>query len=294
MTAAHARSHRGRFAPSPTGPLHPGSLTAALGSWLMARVQGGAWLLRIEDIDPPRELTGIAQAQIRQLAAFGLESDGPVVWQSQRSELYAQALQGLLDAGLAFSCRCSRSDLAASAGVHHQCVARPSRRQAAIRLRVPDRVLAFEDRIRGHVEQDLSREVGDFVLKRADGYWAYQLAVVVDDALQGISEVVRGADLIDSTPRQILLQQALGYPTPGYAHLPLIRQPDGAKLGKSLGSAAIDAGDPLPALRRAYGWLGQEPRALDGGGTVQLALQRALAAFDPGRIPSHDLALAAD
>jgi glutamyl-Q tRNA(Asp) synthetase len=293
-SAATPPPYRGRFAPSPTGPLHLGSLTAALGSWLMARSQGGQWLLRIEDIDPPREVAGAARAQLRDLAAFGLQSDEPVAWQSRRSDLYADALQLLLDRDLAFACRCSRSDLAGSAGVHHQCVAHPSGRLAAIRLRVPPRTLAFEDRFRGRVSQDLGRDVGDFVLRRADGYWAYQLAVVVDDAAQAITEVVRGADLIDSTPRQILLHQLLGKPVPAYAHLPVVRLPDGSKLGKSLRSTPLDPADPLPALRLAYGWLGQEVGALAGVGGVEATLARALAEFDPGRVGAGDRVLSAD
>lgn len=287
-------SYRGRFAPSPTGPLHLGSLTAALGSWLIARSRGGDWLIRIEDLDPPREIPGMAQQQLESLAAFGLVSDGPVVWQSERSEFYSDALGRLLERDLAFECRCSRSDLSSSAGIHHRCVAKPSGKRPAYRLRVPSGTLAFEDAIRGRFEQDLHADVGDVVIKRADGYWAYQLAVVVDDALQGITEVVRGADLIDSTPRQILLQGMLGYPTPGYAHLPVIRAADGSKLSKSLRSAPIDPRDPLPALRLAYAWLGQETCALEGSCNPGDALRRGLEAFDPKRLPATDRVLAAD
>ena len=293
-TIAERSDHRGRFAPSPTGPLHLGSLTAALGSWLMARHCGGEWLLRVEDLDPPRELPGMAQQQIRALAAFGMVSDAPVAWQSKRSEFYADALRKLIDDGLAFECRCSRNDLSKSAGIHWHCVEHPSGLQPAWRLRVPARTIGFQDAIRGHFEQRLGEEVGDVVIKRADGYWAYHLAVVVDDGLQGISEVVRGADLIDSTPRQILLQQMLGYPTPAYAHLPVIRESDGLKLSKSLRSAPLDATDPLPALRLAYGWLGQDPRQLDGSVNPAQALRRALAAFQPGRIPAKDHFLPSD
>lgn len=288
------RRYRGRFAPSPTGPLHLGSLTAALGSWLMARHQGGAWLVRIEDIDPPREVPGMARQQLDALAAFGMVSDEPVLWQSERSDLYAESLERLRVEGLAFECRCSRSDLAASGGIHHACVARPSGLTPAVRLRAPAGIVAFEDRIRGHFEQDVRAEVGDVVLKRSDGFWAYQLAVVVDDALQGISEIVRGADLIDSTPRQIQLHQALALPQPDYAHLPVIRTQDRGKLSKSLGSAPIDPGDPLPALRLAFAWLGQDARELDGIGTAGRAIERAAAAFSPALIPAQDLVLAAD
>lgn len=286
--------YRGRFAPSPTGPLHLGSLAAALGSWLHARHHGGQWLIRIEDLDPPREVPGMAQQQLAALAAFALVSDSEVVWQSERSDLYAEALRKLVERGLAFECRCSRSDLSASAGIHRNCVAHPSGKQAAYRLRVPPGTLAFDDAIRGRFVQDLREDVGDVVVKRADGYWAYQLAVVVDDALQGITDVVRGADLIDSTPRQILLQQLLGYATPRYAHLPVIKTADGLKLSKSLRSAPIDPADPLPALRLAYAWLGQDARALAGSAGARDALRRALGAFQPERIPASNRVLPED
>ena len=275
---------RGRFAPSPTGPLHFGSLVAALGSWLFARAAGGDWLVRIEDIDPPREVPGAATGQLATLAAFGLDPDEPPVFQSGRGDLYEAALAQLLARGEAFECHCSRTDLAAAHGIHRACVAGRRRRTPAIRLRVPDGRLGFEDRIQGHFEQDLGREVGDVVLRRADGYWAYQLAVVVDDAAQGITDVVRGADLLDSTPRQILLQQRLGLPTPAYAHLPLVRDAEGRKLGKSLAALPVDAADPLPALRAAWAFLGQDPLRWPAG-APRPALAGAVAAFDPGRVP---------
>lgn len=284
--------YRGRFAPSPTGALHLGSLTAALGSWLLARHAGGDWLIRVEDLDPPREVPGAALGQIETLKAFGMTSDEAVVFQSERSEAYDAALQRLLDAGTAFACRCSRSDLAASDGVHRACVAQPSGNATAYRLRVPDADIAFEDRVRGRYRQNLARDVGDFVLKRADGPWAYQLAVVVDDAAQGITEVVRGADLLDSTPRQIWLQHQLGLPTPAHAHLPLLKLRNGEKLGKSLASRPIDPDDPLPALRQAWAWLGQDPLSLRiAAATPSAWLNAALAAFIPARIPGRDIVL---
>src|SRR5690606_18981117 len=183
-------------------------------------------------------------SQLSALDAFGLRADATVVYQSQREPLYQRALQQLLDAGLAFECHCSRGQLAAVGGIHRRCVARSSRRDPAIRFRVADdSAVAFTDRIRGHVQQRVDREVGDFVIRRADGCWAYQLAVVVDDAAQGVTDVVRGADLIDSTPRQILLQRKLGLPTPDYLHLPLVLDADGRKLGKALGALPVDAGE---------------------------------------------------
>ncbi|WP_242691110.1 tRNA glutamyl-Q(34) synthetase GluQRS [Lysobacter enzymogenes] len=294
-----AAAYRGRFAPSPTGDLHAGSLLAAFGSWLLARRHGGQWLVRIEDLDPPREVPGAAQRQLDALSAFGLLSDGPVVRQSQRHALYAASLQRLLDADQAFVCHCSRSDLAASGGVHRRCVAHGPRvdhaaPQAAVRLRVADgATVEFDDGVLGRQRQDVAREVGDFVLRRADGHWAYQLAVVVDDADQGISDIVRGADLLDSTPRQILLQRALGLPTPAYAHLPLLLDAHGRKLSKSEAAHPLDPADPLPALRAAWAALGQAPQALVAVETVTQLLSAACDSFSPAQIPQAASSLAA-
>ncbi|MBB4125249.1 glutamyl-Q tRNA(Asp) synthetase [Xanthomonas translucens] len=285
--------YRGRFAPSPTGPLHLGSLLAAFGSWLLARRAGGEWLLRIEDVDRPRSVPGAAERQLASLRACGLEADGPVLRQSERGDIYRAAVQRLLHSGQAFACSCSRSELAAQGGVHHRCVAARARAQPALRLRVAaGSTIGFRDGVRGDVEQDVHAEVGDFVLLRADGCWAYQLAVVVDDAAQGISDVVRGADLLDSTPRQILLQRALGLPTPNYLHLPLLLGGDGRKLSKSHAAAPLDDADPLPALRLAWTLLGQVPAALAGAGSVAALLAAALRAFDPARLPAQDRTLA--
>ena len=283
--------YRGRFAPSPTGRLHLGSLTAALGSWLLARQAGGDWLVRIEDVDRPREVPGAAAAQLRSLQAFGMESDETVVYQSQRGDLYSAALERLRRNGEVFACRCSRSDLAPAQGIHRECVRTPSGEREAWRLRVDDAVVEFRDRFRGLYRQCLRDEVGDVVLRRSDGLWAYQLAVVVDDAAQGISEVVRGADLLDSTPRQIHLQRKLELPTPAYAHLPLLLSANGEKLGKSVASTPIDDDDPLPALRRAFELLGQAPERLPRNGNVSAWLAAAVAAFEPNRVPVHDLCI---
>jgi glutamyl-Q tRNA(Asp) synthetase len=276
--------HRGRFAPSPTGPLHFGSLVAALGSWMMARHEDGEWLVRVEDVDGPREVPGASARQLATLRAFGLDADGAVVYQSRRGALYAAALARLLESGDAFACRCSRSDLQASGGIHRRCVPAPARRPPAIRLRVPDVAVDFVDAIQGPFAQSLGDAVGDFVLRRADGLWAYQLAVVVDDADQRIDAVVRGADLLDSTPRQILLQRRLGLPTPRYAHLPLAVDAAGDKLSKSLQALPLDDADPLPALRAAWRFLGQAPDALPTLAPAH-ALRAALSAFDPAAIP---------
>lgn len=280
--------YRGRFAPSPTGALHFGSLVAALGSWLRARSQGGCWLVRIEDLDPPREVAGAAQQQIATLAAFGLASDEPVLWQHARHEAYAAALHRLAEHGHAFACWCSRSDLLRYDGLHRSpCVAAAaSDRAPAWRLRVPDRIVGFDDRLLGRYEQSLLA-IGDFVIRRVEGYFAYQLAVVVDDAAQGISEVVRGADLLDSTPRQILLQQRLDLPTPAYLHLPLALDADGRKLSKQHSALPVDAGDPLPALRAGLGFLGVPQDRLAGLRKVEALLLAALRAFDLAAIPQH-------
>lgn len=279
-------SYRGRFAPSPTGPLHFGSLLAAFGSWLLARHAHGEWWVRMEDLDPPREVAGAATQQLATLQAFGLYSDGPVAWQSQRSGFYQAAINRLLAEGKAFSCHCSRTDLATNAGIHHQCVGNTRRANPAIRLRVqPGTTISFEDGLQGRITQETGREVGDFVLKRADGLWAYQLAVVVDDAVQGMTDIVRGADLLDSTPRQILLQRALQLPTPRYLHLPLIVDGNGHKLSKSAATRPVDAQAPLPALRAAWLALGQDARALHAATDLPSALALATGNFSPLRLP---------
>lgn len=279
-------TYRGRFAPSPTGPLHLGSLLAALGSWLLARQAGGEWLVRIEDIDPPRTVAGAAEAQLRALHAFGLHPDGPVVRQSERHALYRQALDMLLQRGLAFACSCSRSDLAAADGIHHRCVAHPPRARQAVRLHVPPACrVGFVDGLQGPIGQDVHAEVGDFVLRRSDGHWAYQLAVVVDDAEQGITDVVRGADLLDSTPRQILLHDLLGLPQPHYLHLPLVVDAAGRKLSKSEAALPLDDADPTPALRRAWGCLGQPAGVLPAQAAPKKMLQRMLQHFRPALVP---------
>jgi glutamyl-Q tRNA(Asp) synthetase len=256
----------GRFAPSPTGPLHAGSLAAALASWLDARAHAGTWLVRIEDLDPPREAPGAAQDILDTLAAFGMTSDGPVLWQSTRSAAYADALAQLDRDGHVYGCSCSRSEIAAAAqaaglpaGVYlGTCRGGPRGPVRALRFNVDDAQVAFDDRWHGTVVQQLARDVGDFVVRRADGLWAYQLAVVVDDAAQAITDVVRGADLLDNTPRQILLQRALGLPTPRYLHVPLVLSAAGEKLSKQTGATALDRRDPLGELERAWRHLGFE------------------------------------
>ena len=278
--------YTGRFAPSPTGSLHFGSLVAAVGSWLFARAAGGRWLVRVEDIDPPREVPGAAADILATLAAFGLAHDGEVLYQSTRLAAYAVALRQLIAQGDVFACRCSRSDLDAVGGIHGaSCVATDPGREPAWRVRVPEGALRFHDAVCGEVAQDLAREVGAFVLRRVDGLYAYQLAVVVDDAAQGITHVVRGADLLDSTPRQIWLQRLLGHATPGYAHLPLALDAQGRKLSKQDRARPVDRADPLPALREALHFLGFSPAQTAHGGSAARLLQRVIGDFDPARIP---------
>ena len=264
----------GRFAPSPTGALHAGSLVTALASWLDARAHGGQWLVRIEDVDTPRCVPGAAQTILQQLARCGLHSDAPVLWQSQRSAAYQQALDRLLAQNLAYPCGCSRKDVEAAQGPtgRHQAQTYPGTCRAGLqgkparawRLHVPalrraldlPELTLWRDRRLGPQSQDVEQTVGDFVLKRADGLWAYQLAVVADDAAQGVTHVVRGQDLADNTARQILLQRALGAPTPHYLHTPLVLGSNGEKLSKQNGAQALDLSEPLVALNQAAGVLG--------------------------------------
>lgn len=262
--------YRGRFAPSPTGPLHFGSLVAALASYLEARQQQGEWLLRMEDLDTPRNMPGAADAILRSLEAFGFEWDGPVVYQSERHDLYAAALARLQEDGLVYPCGCTRKEIADSAihgieGAIYPGTCRsglpPGKTARAWRIRAENRTIGFDDAIQGHVAQNLARDIGDFVLKRADGFYAYQLAVVVDDADQAITHVVRGADLLDSTPRQIYLQQVLGLPAMHYAHIPVVLNAQGEKLSKQTQAAAVDDRQPATQLWQALDFLQQSPPA---------------------------------
>lgn len=281
--------YRGRFAPSPTGDLHFGSLLAAIGSWLRARAAGGAWLVRVEDIDPPREVPGSANAILHALDACALEPDEPPLFQSARQDAYAAALQRLRTDARVFPCRCSRSDLAVRGGTHRgACMVAPgpgrmSAREPAWRVRVDETVIEFDDALQGPQRWPLADD-GDFVVRRADGPFAYQLACAVDEAFQGITEVVRGADLLDSTPRQIFLMRLLGMPEPAYLHLPVAVTATGEKLSKSSGAPAIDARNPVPAMRAALSLLGLPAIALRATHSHAL-LRDALAAFDPTAIP---------
>ncbi|MDP2034249.1 MAG: tRNA glutamyl-Q(34) synthetase GluQRS [Polaromonas sp.] len=300
LTSGVPVSYIGRFAPSPTGPLHAGSLVAALASWLDARAHGGQWLVRIEDIDTPRCVPGADTLILQQLAACGLLPDAPPWYQSQRSTTYQAALDGLITRQLAYPCGCTRQDIAqalARAGqakprhgelvypgtCRHGLQGRPARawrfltqntgqnQPAALvqQAQAATDLIAIEntgwtDRRLGRQQQDVAQAVGDFVLKRADGLWAYQLAVVVDDGAQGITDIVRGEDLADNTARQILLQRALGLPTPRYLHVPLVRGADGEKLSKQNGAQALDASAPLASLNSAAQVLGLQPSPAGG------------------------------
>jgi glutamyl-Q tRNA(Asp) synthetase len=314
-------AYRGRFAPSPTGPLHAGSLVAALASWLDARAHHGRWLVRIEDVDTPRCQPGADRLILEQLAHCGLVPDGPPVYQSQRGDLYQHALDSLIARGLAYPCACTRQDIARALAASGQARERHGeliypgtcrkglngrfsrawrlltesyeentgssqsiRGLSAINL-VANSVqdssavkaqITWNDRLLGPQSQDVGSEVGDFVLKRADGLWAYQLAVVVDDAAQGITDIVRGEDLADNTARQILLQCALGLPTPRYLHTPLVLGANGEKLSKQNGAQALDTAQPLRLLAQAGRALGLDVERMTSADSPSAWLQQAI------------------
>ena len=267
--------YRGRFAPSPTGPLHFGSLVAAVGSYADAKFHHGKWLVRIEDVDVQRSVPGAADRILATLEKLGMEWDEAVIYQSRRSKIYQEALEVLNQQGLLYPCACSRKEIADSSitglcGFIYPgtCLNKPAstKNAHALRIQTPDELIQFRDILQGLYAQNLRRDVGDFVLRRADGIYAYQLAVVVDDAAQNITHVVRGADLLDSTPRQVYLQRLLGYATPHYMHLPVVTNAAGEKLSKQTHAAPIDTANTLRELVAALRFLGQEPpgEILDG------------------------------
>lgn len=289
-----AATYRGRFAPSPTGPLHFGSLVAALGSYVDARVHGGVWLVRMEDLDPPRMVPGASDDILRTLEAFGLYWDEAVIHQSTRHAAYEAALARLAAQGDSFACACTRRELADSHTARGHapiypgtCRAGlpPGRTARAVRARVKDETIVFDDRVQGPIAYAMAEEIGDFIIRRADGYHAYQLAVVVDDAAQGITDIVRGADLLDSTPRQIHLQHLLGLPMPRYAHLPLVLDTHGEKLSKQTRAAPVDVRRPGEALVRALNFLGQEAPAALRAASPAVVLDWAIAHWRFERIP---------
>jgi len=287
-------SYRGRFAPSPTGPLHFGSLIAAVGSFLEARSRKGEWLVRIDDLDPPREEPGASDEILRTLEACGMEWDGDIVYQSTRRDAYHAALHSLRGRGLIYPCACSRREIADSAiegidGPVYPGTCRnglPPLRSARVwRVRTDRRLVEFIDVLQGCVAQRLEINVGDYVLYRADQVYAYQLAVVVDDAEQGITDVVRGADLLSSTPRQLYLQKLLGYPTPKYLHLPVALNSTGEKLSKQTLAPAVNRAEPLAWLWQVLRFLGQKPPQDLMLGTLDDFWKWAISHWQPNNIP---------
>ena len=298
MTAPLPTDYIGRFAPSPTGLLHIGSLLTALASYADARANRGKWLVRMEDLDPPREMPGAAAHILHTLEAFGFEWDGEVVWQSRRHSLYRDALGRLKEKGLLYPCYCSRKDWQAAAAqgadgfVYNGRCRRPEDRPhtdkpPAWRIRVNDETIGFDDGIVGHYAQNLARDIGDFVLLRADGFWAYQLAVVADDADQGITHIVRGQDLLVSTPRQIYLQRCLGFATPHYAHLPLLVNKHGQKWSKQTLAPALDENNKEQLLRQVLEYLNLPPAPEVS--RPQALLSWAIEHWQPHKIPIHDI-----
>lgn len=285
MSASQAR-YTGRFAPSPTGPLHFGSLLTAVASFAQARVNSGDWLLRIEDIDPPREVLGADLVIIATLEAYGFEWDGPVIYQSRSAARHAGVVQRLLDGDDAYYCGCSRRDLAEvrrgvlGAIYPGTCRDRKGRDKGAVRVKTHDQRTCIEDLLQGHYCQNLGTESGDFVVRRRDGLIAYHLAVILDDADQQISEVVRGIDLLSSTPRQVFLQQLLCLATPAYAHIPVAMNADGQKLSKLTGATAVDESRPAAGLVQALAALSQRPPPDLADGSLADVWSWALAHWD--------------
>lgn len=283
----------GRFAPSPTGPLHFGSLVAALGSYLSARHQQGRWLLRIEDLDPPREIAGATEQIIRTLDALGFEWDGTISYQSKRLDLYREAVYRLEQSGMTYQCICSRRDISKTGlpgleGIRYPGTCRIAKHQvadASIRVIAEDTEITFEDRIQGKQRQNLQRDIGDFIIQRRGGLSAYQIAVIVDDADQAITEVVRGSDLLGSTPRQIYLQKLLGLGQPIYMHLPIATDSAGEKLSKQTGAAEINTDKGSQALHSALIFLGQQPPMELFGATASEILAWGEKNWKVGNIP---------
>lgn len=294
---------RGRFAPSPTGPLHFGSLVAAVGSYLHARAHGAQWLVRIEDLDPPREVPGAADDILRTLEAHALLWDGAVVYQSRRHERYAAVLAAMIRAGQVYPCACTRREIADSAAAGIDGPVYPGtcragiaagRRPRSWRVRALDTDIVFDDEHYGRLRQNVAAAVGDFVLQRADGLYAYQLAVVADDAEQGITEVVRGADLVDSTARQIMLQRLLGHATPAYMHLPVAVDAAGEKLSKQTRAARVEAMHAGRNLLAVLRFLGQDPPGALADESPAAILAWSVRHWNPGAVPGTRTAPAPD
>lgn len=280
----------GRFAPSPSGDLHFGSLIAALGSFLHARSQRGQWLVRIDDIDPPREIPGSADRILATLERYGLEWDGDVLWQSQRHDAYRAALDCLYQQHKSYYCTCTRQRIAQTGGVYdgHCRTLGLGAENAAIRLHQTLPVYGFDDDFQGHLQANTALAEEDFIIRRRDGLFAYNLAVVVDDHFQGVNHIVRGADLIEPTVRQISLYQHLGYPQPGYLHLPLAVNENGDKLSKQNHAPALPEGDPRPVIINALNFLGQTPPENWQDYTLPLLLRWAVTHWTPADIPREN------
>ena len=285
-TARHGSTfHRGRFAPSPTGPLHFGSVIAAVGSYLEARCRAGEWLVRIDDVDVPRTAQGAADAILADLEHLGFQWDGEVCYQSTRNDRYREGLERLRLAGWTFPCGCSRRDYAhVYPGTCRYGLA-PGKRARTRRMRVADVCIDFVDAVQGHYSQRLDESVGDFVIRRADGIFAYHLAAVVDDAEFGITDIVRGVDLIDSTPRQVHLQRCLDLPTPRYAHLPIAINGAGQKLSKQTHAEPVSGAPAVPLILSALEFLGQQPPAQLGDATVEDVWDWAIENWRMQRVP---------
>lgn len=284
----------GRFAPSPSGDLHFGSLIAALGSYLSARAQQGRWLVRIEDIDPPREVAGAASRILTQLEQYGLQWDGEVLWQSQRHDAYREALSWLQQHRQSYFCTCTRNRIQQLGGFydgHCRTLQLPAE-NAALRLHQHAPVFGFDDRLRGYIAADAQLAEEDFIIHRRDGLFAYNLAVVVDDHFQGVTEIVRGADLIEPTVRQIALFQQFNWPVPAYLHLPLAINHDGNKLSKQNHAPALPAGDPRPLLVKALRFLGQPVVESWQDASLEQLLQQAVTQWSIQRIPQQDVRIA--
>lgn len=289
--------HIGRFAPSPTGPLHFGSLLAAVASYCDAKANQGAWLVRMEDLDQPREIQGAAETILTTLNLFGFVWDGDVMRQSKRSEAYQAAFDQLLKKGLIYPCTCSRKEIADSSSIRgiegaiypKTCLQHPIKNniKPAYRIKSEDKSIAFLDRIQGEIHQNIANDIGDFVLKRADGFFAYQLAVLIDDAEQGITHVVRGADLLDSTPRQIYLQEKLSLTQPIYAHIPIICNANKEKLSKQTLARAIHHENASELIIKALHFLGQNPEDNLMNAPPNIILEWGIAHWNLNKIPKE-------
>lgn len=291
----------GRFAPSPTGPLHFGSLVAAVASYCDAKANNGDWLVRMEDLDKPREVTGAAKGILTTLSAYGFEWDGEVVYQSRRNQYYESLLQQLKASGIAYPCTCSRKEIRHTQPLQgiegaiypKTCLSKAIKESSpkAWRVKVSDQIMRFEDGVQGVIEQNISEAIGDFIVMRADQLFAYQLAVVTDDAQQGVTHVVRGADLLHSTPRQIYLQQLLGLTTAKYAHIPLIVNDNGEKLSKQTLATAIDVSEKSQLLVKALDYLNQSPPNSLAHESVHKILQWGVDHWQLNDLPSTNITL---